>query len=135
MDRGKKVLKDIRGFLGRYAMGLCNVYKRHSLPELEIELDTLKYVLKHELFHSVQDEVGSIDKEPHWMLEGEASLAAVDNFEDTDLGATNKFFVCRDWTLDYVKRWRKRLITIFKKKLRHVYEYFTSLPMSFQSLD
>ena len=135
VDRGRKVLKDIRGVLGRYAMGLRNVYINDSLPELENGRDTLKYALKHELFHSVQDELGSISNEPHWKVEGEASMFAVDNFENTDFGATNKFFGYRDWTLNYIRNWGKNLVSTFKNKLRQVNEYFTPYELSVMGLE
>jgi hypothetical protein len=130
VDRGRKVLKDIRGVLGRYAMGLRNVYINDSLPELENGRDTLKYTLKHELFHSVQDELGSINKEPHWRVEAEASIFAVDGFEDIDFERTEKGFAYRNWTLDYIRRFGKILTTTFKKKLRQVNEYFTPYELS-----
>jgi hypothetical protein len=135
VDRGRKVLQDIKGVLGRYAMGLRNVYINDSLPELENGRDTLKYTLKHELFHSVQDELGSINNEPHWRIEAEASMFAVDGFEDIDFERTEKGFAYRDWTLNYIRRWGKRLVTTFKKKLRQVDEYFSPYELSIMGLE
>ena len=135
VDRGKKVLKDIKGVLGQYATGLRNVYINDSLPELENGRDMLKYTLKHELFHSVQDELGSIKKEPHWRVEAEASMFAVDGFEDVDFERTEKEFAYRDWTLNYVREWKKHLMTTFKKKIKQVYEYFSPYELTVMGLE
>lgn len=135
VDLGRKVLKNIKGVLGQYVRGCRNIYINDSLLELENGKDTLKYALKHELFHSVQDELGSISGEPHWKVEGEASMFAVDNFEDVDFKRMDNGFAYRDWTLDYVRNWGKRLVTTFKKKFRQVYEYFTPYELSVMGLE
>jgi hypothetical protein len=134
VDLGRKVLKSIKGVLGQYVRGCRNIYINDSLPELENGEDTLKYALKHELFHSIQDELGSLSKEPQWKVEGEASMFAVDDFENTDFGTTNKFFAYRDWTLNYIKRWGRNLATSFKKKLLRVHEYFSPWELSVMGL-
>ena len=36
------------------------------------------------LFHSVQDELGILQKEPHWKVEAEAAMAAMDDFEEEE---------------------------------------------------
>ena len=132
VDLGRKVLKNIKGVLGQYVRGCRNIYINDSLPELENGEDTLKYALKHELFHSVQDELCSISNEPHWKVEAEASMFAVDNFE---IGSTNKFFGYRDWTLNYVRKSKKNIMTTFKKKLRQVHEYFSPYELSVMGLE
>jgi len=135
VDLGRKVLKNIKGVLGQYVRGCRNIYINDSLRELENGEDILKYALKHELFHSIQEELGSLSKEPQWKVEAEASMFAVDDFENTDFGATNKFFGYRDWTLDYVGKVGKRLFSSFKKKLRAVGDYFRPSELSVMGLE
>ena len=121
--------------MGQYVRGCHNIYINDSLRDLENGEDTLKYALKHELFHSIHDELGSLSKEPQWKLEAEASMIAVDGFEDVDFERMDNGFAYRDWTLNYVRRWGKRLMTSFKKKLRQVHEYYSPYELSVMGLE
>jgi hypothetical protein len=135
VDLGRKVLKSIKGVLGQYVKGCRNIYINDSLWELENGRDTLKYALKHELFHSIQDELDSISREPQWKVEAEASMFAVDGFEYADFERMDNGFAYRDWTLNYIRRWGRRLMTSFKKKLRQVHEYFSPWELSAMGLE
>jgi hypothetical protein len=124
VDWGKKVLKNIRGYLGYYARDDKDVYiNQYLLDSNKPEL--LKATIKHELMHTVQDEVGTLETEPMWKYEAEASMFSVDNFEDTDFYMTNKFYGYRRWTLDYIQQFGKRLMTSFKHRLWKLRKYFT----------
>jgi hypothetical protein len=125
VEKGKKVHKTIKGYLGQYARGWRNVYINDSLPELDDDGETLKYTLKHELFHSVQELTGTIYEQPYWKVEAEASVFATDSFEDLNFEKTDKWFSYRDWTLKYIRDFGKSLMTTFRRKLRHLYKYFT----------
>lgn len=76
--------------------------------------EMLKTVTKHELFHSVQEEAGTIDQEPSWKVEAEACVFT---------GDTPGPY--RPWTASYIWRWGKRLMTGFRDRIRKVYDYFT----------
>lgn len=124
IDRGKKVLKGIGGTLGMYSSGNRSVYINRYLLDLDNE-NLKKSVLRHELFHSIQDEAGSFDREPRWKIEAEASMFGVGGFEETDFWNTEKPVPYRPWALQYIWRWGKRLMTSFKERMKRFCEYFT----------
>lgn len=73
----------------------------------------------------MQEESGSMDEQPRWKLEAEASMFAVDDFEKEDFGWTKKWFAYRPWTLTYIWNQGKRLMSSFRKKLKHIRDYFS----------
>jgi hypothetical protein len=124
VDWGRKVLRNIKGYLGSYSPPTKYIYINQYLLENE-KPDLLKTTLKHELMHSIQDQVGTLNNQPKWKYEGEASMFAVDDFENTDFWRTGKFFGYRDWTLDYIRQFGKKLMTSFRSGFKKLKKHFT----------
>ena len=121
---GKKVLRDIKGYLGTYSSPTKYIYINQYLLENE-KPDLLKFTLKHELMHSIQDQVGTLHNQPKWKYEAEATMFSVDDFENTDFIQTDKLLGYRNWTLDYIRHFGKKLITSFKSGFKKLRKHFT----------
>lgn len=109
-------------FLGLYSRSQRGVYISQEVLD---DQEQLKYVTKHELFHSLQDELGILQNEPAWKYEAEASIVAMDDFENVDFDRTDNFFGYSSWTLSYVWSWGKTLMSSFREKMERVYDYFS----------
>ena len=134
---GNRVVKRVKGTLGQYRYGgggllnwLFGLGKNHDIcinKDLFLVNDggrQLKTTLKHELIHSIQDELGTIYNEPLWKTEGEASLFSGEGLEGLDLENHDIHSQYKNWTLQYIKNYGKKLSSSFKKRMKWLYYHF-----------
>jgi hypothetical protein len=124
VDQGRKVLKKIGGYLGQYATERGDIYINKYLLELDDGGELAKTAVKHELMHSIQDELGILKSRPRWEYEAEASMVSVDDFENVDFQTTSKPFGYMCWTLRYIGQRGKKLMSSFRDRIRRVYDYY-----------
>jgi hypothetical protein len=134
---GNRIVKQVRGILGKYQYGgggllgwLFGIGKNHdiyinkNLFGVNDGGRQLKTTLKHELIHSIQDELGTIYNEPLWKTEGEASIFSEDGFEKLDFENHDMDPSYKNCTLQYIKNYGKKLSSSFKKRMRWLYYHF-----------
>jgi hypothetical protein len=134
---GNKIVKQVRGILGKYQYGgggllgrLFGIGKNHDIfinKDLSFVNDggrQLKTTLKHELIHSIQDELGTIYNEPLWKTEGEASLFSEEGLDVLDPENHDMHPQYKNWTLQYIKNYGKKLSSSFKKRMKWLYYHF-----------
>jgi hypothetical protein len=78
----------------------------------------------------LQNVVGSnvghetIYDEPLWKTEGEASLFSEEGLEVLNLENHDMHPQYKNWTLQYIKNYGKKLSSSFKKRIRWLYYHF-----------
>ncbi|MFX0117722.1 MAG: hypothetical protein ACFFB3_24470, partial [Candidatus Hodarchaeota archaeon] len=123
-DWGRKILQNIKGYLGTYSTLTKDIHINQYLLETD-NPGMLKSTIKHELMHSIQDGVGTLHNQPQWKYEAEAAMFSVDDFENTDFIRTDKLLDYRNWTLDYIRHFGKKLMTSFKSGFKKLRKYFS----------